>query len=124
MKHLFPSSVSYLALSFFLLFILFSAVLPLRCGELQLSANRSTRYCEESSTDIIPGLARSITPLNFLLSHGFLPRFGEFDIVGFIVSVSPAPRTSENSTHFQTVYVSDSQMNIIGISFREGVKVN
>lgn len=70
-----------------------------------------------------PDLIRNVCPLTSLSLQGFLPRFGEIDIVGIVIRIGPAPQTSENPSHFQTVYLSDGQQNIIAILFWGGMKV-
>ncbi|KAJ1525137.1 hypothetical protein ONE63_009973 [Megalurothrips usitatus] len=94
----------------------------LRCGDLQLSASRSTRYQADTSSDIKSDLLRTVSPLSALASPGIVPRFGELDIVGFVIKVGPAPQTSENTSHFQTAYVCDGHHNIVGLSFWDGLK--
>lgn len=93
-----------------------------RFGEMQLSANRSTRYDCDNSAESNSNILRCVCPLTSLSSQGFVPRFGEIDIVGIVIRISPAPQTSENPSHFQTVYLSDSQQNIVGILFWGGMK--
>ncbi|XP_034254307.1 LOW QUALITY PROTEIN: breast cancer type 2 susceptibility protein homolog [Thrips palmi] len=102
---------------------IFSAVANgVRCGELQLSANRSTRYNFDNTAEINSNLIRCVTPFTSLSLHGFVPRFGEVDIVGIVIRISPAPQTAENPSHFQTAYLSDSHQNIVGIMFWGGMK--
>lgn len=94
-----------------------------RCGELQLSANRSTRY-HPNSSEVKSDILRYVSPLSSLTHHGVVPCFGELDVVGVVFRIGPAPQTSENTTHFQTAYLSDSEQNIIGVSFWEGIKAS
>ncbi|XP_052122217.1 breast cancer type 2 susceptibility protein homolog isoform X1 [Frankliniella occidentalis] len=103
---------------------IFSAVASgLRCGDLQLSASRSTRYHVDNSSEIKSDLVRTVFPLDLSSLTISSPRFGELDIVGIVIRVTPAPQTPGNTTNFQTAYVSDSQYNILGITFWEGIKV-
>jgi len=86
-----------------------------RNGELQLSANKNTRFNFQGyKNDYVK---RDVVSFKSIWSGGFLPLFGELDLVGIVVS-----DVNKNNA-YNEIYVSDKEMNIICILFRGSIKV-
>lgn len=90
-----------------------------RNGELQLSANKNTRFNFEGCNN---NYTKRDVAINFksILSSSFLPLFGELDLVGVVISTSDA---NKSNTFYHEVYVTDKEMNIVSILFRGDIKV-
>ncbi|XP_049786303.1 breast cancer type 2 susceptibility protein-like [Schistocerca cancellata] len=88
----------------------------LRNGDLQLSACRQSRYQPQTSHLPEDFPARYATPLSQVSSGNLHATFGEMDCVGVVVHVAPL------SGNYQTVYLADADMDIVGISFWNGLK--
>lgn len=90
-----------------------------RNGELQLSANKNTRFNFEGCSN---NYAKRDVIISFdcILSNSFSPLFGELDIVGVVVSISSV---NTSNTFYREIYVSDKEMNIVSILFRGDIKV-
>ncbi|XP_049813467.1 breast cancer type 2 susceptibility protein-like [Schistocerca nitens] len=88
----------------------------LRNGDLQLSACRQSRYQPQPSHLPEDFPARYATPLSQVSSGNLHASFGEMDCVGVVVHVAPL------SGNYQTVYLADADMDIVGISFWNGLK--
>ncbi|XP_049827738.1 breast cancer type 2 susceptibility protein homolog [Schistocerca gregaria] len=88
----------------------------LRNGDLQLSACRQSRYQPQPSHLPEDFPARYATPLSQVSSGNLHAPFGEMDCVGVVVHVAPL------SGNYQTVYLADADMDIVGISFWNGLK--
>lgn len=87
-----------------------------RNGELQLSANKNTRFNFQECTNEYA--KRDVVSFKNIWSGTYLPLFGELDFVGIVIS-----NVNKNNA-FNEVYVSDKEMNIISILFRGNIKVN
>ncbi|XP_050066997.1 breast cancer type 2 susceptibility protein-like isoform X24 [Aphis gossypii] len=83
-------------------------------GELQLSANKNTRFNFQECTNEYA--KRDVVSFKNIWSGTFLPLFGELDFVGIVIS-----NVNKNNA-FNEVYVSDKEMNIISILFRGNIK--
>uniref|UniRef100_A0A2S2NE36 Breast cancer type 2 susceptibility n=2 Tax=Schizaphis graminum TaxID=13262 RepID=A0A2S2NE36_SCHGA len=83
-------------------------------GELQLSANKNTRFDFQGYNDEY--VKRDVVNFKSILSGTFLPLFGELDFVGIVVS-----NVNKNNA-YNEIYVSDKEMNIISILFRGNIK--
>ncbi|GLG98706.1 uncharacterized protein GBIM_05307, partial [Gryllus bimaculatus] len=89
-----------------------------RMGSLQLSTGRQTRYCPVPLPRLVPYFQRRVSSFDEILSPNFQPPFNEMDTVGLIVHVGSGPQSS----HFETMYLADADMRIIGVSFWGGMK--
>jgi hypothetical protein len=58
--------------------------------------------------------------LSEITSTDFCPPFGEVDVVGMVSYIGPAP---QGNSGFQTVYLVDTDFNVMGLAFWGGVKV-
>jgi len=86
-----------------------------RNGELQLSANKNTRFDFQGyKNDYVK---RDVVSFKSIWSGTFLPLFGELDLVGIVVS------DVNKINAYNEIYVSDKEMNIISILFRGNIKV-
>ncbi|KAF0756440.1 breast cancer type 2 susceptibility protein isoform X2, partial [Aphis craccivora] len=83
-------------------------------GELQLSANKNTRFNFQECTNEYA--KRDVVSFKNIWSGTYLPLFGELDFVGIVIS-----NINKNNA-FNEVYVSDKEMNIISILFRGNIK--
>jgi len=88
----------------------------LRNGELQLSANKNTRFDFQGYNNEYA--KRDVVNFKSILSGTFLPLFGELDFVGIVVSIA------NKNNAYNEIYVSDKEMNIISILFRGNIKVS
>jgi len=90
-----------------------------RNGELQLSANKNTRFNLQGCNN---NYAKRDVTISFksILSSSFLPLFSELDLVGVVISTSNA---NKSNTFYHEIYVTDKEMNIISILFRGHIKV-
>lgn len=86
-----------------------------RNGELQLSANKNTRFDFQGYENEY--VKRDVVSFKSIWSSTFLPLFGELDLVGIVVS-----DVNKNNA-YNEIYVSDKEMNIISILFRGNIKV-
>ncbi|XP_065092081.1 breast cancer type 2 susceptibility protein homolog [Ochlerotatus camptorhynchus] len=90
-----------------------------RNGEVQLTTGKnssfqplSRQFCE------LPGqLLRQLTRIADIEFSSFRPYFNEFDTVGVVVQIGTL-----ESKKFQTVYVSDAEMNLLCVNFWSGIK--
>lgn len=91
-------------------------IIVFRNGELQLSANKNTRF---NFRGIKKEFAkRDIVSFKHIWSDTFSPLFGELDFVGVVITHG----NKDNDTNNE-VYVSDKEMNIVSILFRSNIKV-
>lgn len=86
-----------------------------RNGELQLTANKNTRFDFQGYTNEYA--KRDVVNFKSIWSGTFLPLFGELDFVGIVVS------DINRNNAYNEIYVSDKEMNIISILFRGNLKV-
>jgi hypothetical protein len=90
-----------------------------RNGDLKLSARRQTVYqlasCSNGNFH-----ERRVTSFSEVTNIDFRPPFRELDVVGVVVYIGPAP---QGNSGFQTVYLADTDMNVLGLAFWGGVKV-
>jgi hypothetical protein len=61
-----------------------------------------------------------VTSFSEVTCTDFRPPFGELDVVGMVAYIGSA--LQENSG-FQTVYLADTDFNVLGLAFWGGVKV-
>jgi hypothetical protein len=90
-----------------------------RNGDLKLSAGRQTVY-QPSSCRKHAFHERRVMSLNEVTNIDFHPPFGEFDVVGMVAYIGSAP---QGNSGFQTVYLADTDLNVLGLAFWGGVKV-
>lgn len=86
-----------------------------RNGELQLSANKNTRFNFQGYKNEYA--KRDLVSFKSIWSGTFLPLFGELDLVGIVVS------DVKTNNAFNEIYLSDKEMNIISVLFRGNIKV-
>ncbi|PNF27328.1 hypothetical protein B7P43_G02761 [Cryptotermes secundus] len=89
-----------------------------RNGDLKLSAGRQTVYqlascCKRDFHE------RRVMRLSEVRNIDFHPPFGELDVVGMVAYIGPAP---QGNVGFQTVYLADTDFNVLGLAFWGGVK--
>lgn len=91
--------------------------ITLRSGELQISANKNTRYDFQGFKS---EYAKREVQQSFknIWSGTYLPLFGELDFVGIVIS-----NVNKNTNFLNEIYVSDKEMNIISILFQGDIKV-
>ncbi|XP_021933107.1 uncharacterized protein LOC110836322 isoform X2 [Zootermopsis nevadensis] len=89
-----------------------------RSGALQLSAGRKTAY-KPSSRHSCDYRKRRVTSLSEAACTDFCPPFGEIDVVGMVTYIGAAV---QGNSGFQTVYLADTDFNVLGLSFWGGVK--
>lgn len=94
-------------------------VYVVRNGDLKLSAGRQTIYqlascCKRDFHE------RRVTSLIEVRNTDFHPPFGELDVVGMVSYIGSAP---QGNVGFQTVYLADTDLNVLGLGFWGGVKV-
>jgi hypothetical protein len=90
-----------------------------RNGNLNLSARRQTVYklascCKHNFQE------RRVFSLSQVTNIDFRPPFGELDVVGMVAYIGSTP---QGNSGFQTVYLADSDLNVLGLAFWGGVKV-
>jgi len=88
-----------------------------RNGELQISANKNTRFDFQGFTNDY-AKRKVIENFKSIFSGSFLPLFGELDFVGIVIS-----DFNTNNKPYNEIYISDKEMNIISILFRGDIKV-
>ncbi|XP_076636941.1 breast cancer type 2 susceptibility protein [Colletes latitarsis] len=90
-------------------YVSISNVMPLakRCGEVQLTTNRSTMFDQINVSNIVYP-RRAYTALCEVKEASFAPAYGEFDTVGIVVSVGNEPYGMKN---FEAVYFAYPSMN-------------
>lgn len=89
-----------------------------RNGELQISANKNTRFDFQGFTN---EFTKRDVVLCFksICTGTFLPLFGELDFVGIVIS-----DVYKTNNIYNKIYVSDKEMNIVSILFRGDIKVS
>lgn len=87
-----------------------------RNGELQLSANKNTRFNFQGINNEFA--KRDIISFKHIWSDTFSPLFGELDFVGVVITHVNKDNDANNE-----VYVTDKEMNIVCILFRSNIKV-
>ncbi|XP_043262292.1 breast cancer type 2 susceptibility protein homolog isoform X2 [Colletes gigas] len=90
-------------------YVSISNVMPLakRCGEVQLTTNRSTLFNQINVSNIVYP-RRAYTALSEVKEASFAPAYGEFDTVGIVVSVGSEPYGMKN---FEAVHFAYPSMN-------------
>uniref|UniRef100_A0A0C9QNW4 Brca2 protein n=1 Tax=Fopius arisanus TaxID=64838 RepID=A0A0C9QNW4_9HYME len=93
-----------------------------RSNELQISATRWTTFDVRALGKKLSFPERIFTPLSDAMTLSFTPHYGEFDTVGIVVSIGPAPHGMKN---FETVYLAwrndQGDDSFLSILFWEGV---
>ncbi|XP_034943519.1 uncharacterized protein [Chelonus insularis] len=96
-----------------------------KMNELQITAGRSTHFDIAPSDSVPTHYPRIFSSLEDVISPEFNPKYGEFDTIGIIVSIGPAPHGMRN---FETVNIAykkydeeDSPSYYLSILFWEGV---
>ncbi|XP_015126346.1 uncharacterized protein LOC107047930 [Diachasma alloeum] len=93
-----------------------------RSSELQINATRWTTFDVRMCGKKFSFPERIFTPLSDTMTQGFSPNYGEFDTVGIVVSIGPAPHGMKN---FETVYLAyrseKGEDSFLSILFWEGV---
>jgi hypothetical protein len=79
--------------------------------ELQLTARRSSIF-EPARMRDAPYPARVCTPFSEIANSKFAPPYGEFDTVGFVCSVGPAPYVSSISLFFIFEFFQSSYLQL------------
>ena len=87
---------------------------------MQLSAGRQTVY-KPVVNHHSNFYRRTVTCLSEAMNSDFQPPFGEIDIVGMVIYLSPSLK---GNSGFQTVYIADSDLNLLGVAFWGGIKVS
>ncbi|XP_043285936.1 breast cancer type 2 susceptibility protein homolog isoform X2 [Venturia canescens] len=97
-----------------------------RCNELQITAGRNTVFHRETSRSIkYP--ERIYTSLMDVGEAGFNPVYGEFDTVGIVSSIGPAPHGMKN---FETVNLAcprpanDDTSDFLSVLFWQGISAH
>ncbi|XP_011635165.1 breast cancer type 2 susceptibility protein homolog [Pogonomyrmex barbatus] len=88
-----------------------------RGTELQLTANRSAIFQPGKMRDASYP-ARACTPLCEITNSEFAPPYGEFDTVGLVCSVGPAPYGMKD---FEAVHLASNDSSYLSILFWQGI---
>ncbi|XP_063987228.1 uncharacterized protein LOC135167696 [Diachasmimorpha longicaudata] len=93
-----------------------------RTSELQINATRWTTFDVRMCRKKFSFPERIFTPLSDTMTQGFSPNYGEFDTVGIVVSIGPAPHGMKN---FETMYLAYrnemEEDSFLSILFWEGI---
>lgn len=91
-----------------------------RNGQVQLTANRQTKYKHLSAGDL-SCYGRRVTSFGELKTD-FKVAFGECDIVGLVIRVREIENNPKNDST-PTIYLADLNKNLMIVKFRTNVKV-
>lgn len=97
-----------------------------RSNELQITAGRFTNFIKSTSDTVITCPKRIFTSLEDVSMPGFNPHYSEFDTIGIVVSIGPAPHGMKNFETVNLAFINDNESDnsssfYLAILFWQGV---